>query len=138
MSEATAIEHPTTAPSAAEHAAAMTEYIAEGQSRARAIGNRGPVRFEAPGRLAQDILDAYWRQGFYVLENVIGADELAELRDAMADTLDRAPVARDAEVDARGRPALGLDFERPSFTFVPPLTDPWGGTKHLGDGTSPR
>ena len=132
MSEATAIEHPSTVPSAAEHAAAMAEYTAEGESRARAIGNRGPIRFDAPGQLAQDILDAYWRHGFYVFENVIGAEELAELRASMADTLDRAPVARDAEVDARGRPALGLEFERPSFTFVPPLTDPWGGTKHLG------
>ena len=119
-------------PSAAEHAAAMAGYIAEGQSRARAVGNRGPIRFDAPGHLAQDILDAYWRHGFYVFESVIGPEELAELRAAMADTLERAPVARDAEVDGRGRPALGLEFERPSFTFVPPLTDPWGGTKHLG------
>ena len=110
----------------------MARYIQEGQERARAIGNRGPIRFEAPGRLTQDILDAYWRQGFYVFENVIEDDELAELRAAMADTLDRAPVARDAEVDSQGRPALGLEFERPCFTFVPPLTDPWGGTKHLG------
>ena len=39
---------------------------------------------------------------------------------------ERAPVARDAEVDAQGRPALGLEFERPSFTFVPPLTDSLG------------
>ncbi|MYE13261.1 MAG: phytanoyl-CoA dioxygenase family protein [Gammaproteobacteria bacterium] len=132
MSEATTVEHTTTAPSAAEHAAAMARYTAEGESRARVIGNRGPIRFDAPGRLAQDILDAYWQHGFYVFENVIRAEELAELRAAMTDTLDRAPVARDADVDARGRPALGLEFERPSFTFVPPLTDPWGGTKHLG------
>ncbi len=110
----------------------MARYIREGQERARAIGNRGPIRFEAPGRLAQDILDAYWRQGFYVFEKVIGEDELAELQAAMSDTLDRAPVDRDAAVDSRGRPALGLEFERPCFTFVPPLTDPWGGTKHLG------
>ena len=132
VSEATAVEATATTPTAAEHAAAMARYIREGQERARAIGNRGPIRFESPGRLAQDILDAYWRQGFYVFENVIGDDELAELRAAMADTLDRAPVARDAEVDGQGRPPLGLDFERPTFTFVPPLTDPWGGTKHLG------
>ena len=135
VSEATALEATeatATTPTAAEHAAAMARYIQEGQERARAIGNRGPIRFETPGRLAQDILDAYWRQGFYVFENVIGDDELAELRAAMADTLDRAPVARDAEVDGQGRPPLGLDFERPTFTFVPPLTDPWGGTKHLG------
>ena len=133
MSEALAPERTAdSAPTVAEHAAAMARYITEGEMRARAVGNRGPMRFESPGRLAQDILDAYWRHGFYVFENVIGAEELAELRAAMADTLDRAPVARDAEVDAQGRPAIGLEFERPSFMFVAPLTDPWGGTKHLG------
>ena len=129
--------HPATAasngaPTAAEHAAAMARYIEEGEARAQAIGNRGPIRFDRPGQLATDILDAYWRHGFYVFENVIGSEEVAELRAAMADTLERAPVTRDAEVDAQGRPALGLEFERPCFMFVPPLTDPWGGTEHLG------
>ncbi|MDE0349946.1 MAG: hypothetical protein OXM56_09595, partial [Gammaproteobacteria bacterium] len=63
MSEATAIEPTAAAPSAAEHATAMARYTAEGQSRARAIGNRGPISVEATGRHAQDILGAYWRHG---------------------------------------------------------------------------
>jgi hypothetical protein len=31
--------------------------------RAAARGNRGPIRFDARGRVASDTLDAYWRCG---------------------------------------------------------------------------
>ena len=39
---------------------------------------------------------------------------------------------RDAEVDAKGRPALGREFKRATFTYVKPLSDPVGGTKQVG------
>ena len=121
-----------TAPSAAEHAAQMQAYIRAGERLGHEIGNRGPVRFKDGTKLADDILDAYWRHGFYVFENVIDERELDELRSAMADTLDRAPVDKDAEVDAKGRPALGGEFKRPTFTYVRPLSDPVGGTNQVG------
>ena len=35
-------------------------------------------------------------------------------------------------MDARGRPALGVDYKKPPFLFSKPLADPWGGTKLLG------
>ena len=120
------------APTAAEHAAAMTDYMGEGVRRERALGNRGAVRFKAGNVLADDILDAYWQHGYYVFENVIDAAELAELRAAMADVLDRAPVKRGAASDAKGRPALGQGFQRPTFTYVKPLSDPVGGTPLVG------
>ena len=120
------------APTAAEHAADMRDYIAEGERLARELGNRGPIRFERGNVLAGDILDAYWRRGYYVFENVIGDEGLAELRAAMAETLARAPVERDAEVDAEGRPAIGADFKRATFTWVRPLSDPVGGTELVG------
>ena len=44
-------------------AAAMQAYLAEGERKAFRLGNRGPIRFDANGRLTQDILDAYWRVG---------------------------------------------------------------------------
>ena len=119
-------------PTAAEHAAAMADYVRDGVTRGRELGNRGPIRFKDGYALADDILDAYWKHGFYVLENVIGAEELAELRADMASKLERAPVRRGAEVDAEGRPALGLEFKRPTFTFIKPLSDPVGGTSQLG------
>jgi hypothetical protein len=41
-------------------------------------------------------------------------------------------VRKGAKVDAQGRPALGLDHAREPYTFVKPLSDPWGGTELLG------
>ena len=105
---------------------------ARGERLGRAIGNRGPIRFKAGTALADDILDAYWRHGFYVFENVIDKQELNELRAAMADTLDRAPVSKDADLDAKGRPPLGGEFKRPTFSYVRPLSDPVGGTNLVG------
>ena len=120
------------APTWAEHAAGMAAYCREGERRARALGNRGPIRLNADGALDDAILEAYWRHGFYVFENVIGADELAALNQDMEDVLARAPATPGAEVDADGRPAAGVGFEQPTFTFIKPLADPWGGTSQLG------
>ena len=44
-----------------------------------ALGNRGPIRFNADGSLHDDILEAYWRYGFYVFEGVLKAQELADI-----------------------------------------------------------
>ncbi len=124
------------APTRAEHAAGMAEYMREGERLAEEIGNRGPVRFDAQGKLHPDILEAYWRDGFYVFEGVVGQDEIEELRAGVNNMIERAPVNRDAQVDAqvdaRGRPALGIDFARNPYTFAKPLSDPWGGTGILG------
>ncbi len=120
------------APTASQHAAALADYMREGEERGRALGNRGPVRLKRGATLADDILEAYWQHGFYVFKDVIGEGELAELRADMAELLDRAPVGRDAEVDGHGRPALGGEFKRPTFSFVRPLSDPVGGTDRNG------
>lgn len=119
-------------PTAAEHAAAMTQYLRGGKRRALALGNRGPMRFNDEGTLQQDILDAYWRHGYYVFEGVIEPEELQELRAGIDNMLERAPVSRGAEVDARGRPALGLEFQRDSYSWIAPLSDPVGGTDRNG------
>ena len=59
---------------------AMQGYFRQGETRAMTLGNRGPIRFTDEGWLHPDILAAYNRVGFYVLENVLGAMELSELR----------------------------------------------------------
>jgi len=126
---------PSAAPvplSRAAHAAGMAAYQAAGVAIAREIGNRGPIRFGADGKLASDIVDAYWRHGFYVFENVIDSSEIEALRRDAGEMLARAPVDRNAKVDAMGRPALGLDQKRAPFNFVAPLSDPVGGTSALG------
>ena len=61
------------------HEAAMRTYLREGEERAMALGNRGPIRLDADGSLHPDILAAFSRCGFYVFENVLGADELADV-----------------------------------------------------------
>ncbi|MGE3915055.1 MAG: phytanoyl-CoA dioxygenase family protein [Hyphomicrobiaceae bacterium] len=120
-----------TAPSRIEHQARMAGYLKEGEARARALDNRGPVRFGADGRLHQDIVDAYWTHGFYIFEGVVSAAEIEELRADAMNMLERAPAAPGAKLDAKGRPAMGRDWAREPFTFIKPLSDPWGATDKL-------
>lgn len=121
-----------TSPTRAQHAQGMSAYREAGVRRAREIGNRGPVRLDADGRLHPDILAAYWKHGFYIFEGVIGPEEVEELRRGAAEMLARAPTGPDAKVDAEGREALGLDSVRQVYRFVKPLSDPVGGTELLG------
>jgi hypothetical protein len=122
--------------SAAEHAEAMRSYIEAGLKRAHALGNRGPIRFGPDGRLDPAILDAYWETGFYVFEQAIRPEELAELRRDIDDLLERAPAAPGSEVDRHGRPAFGRAFKKPGFRYAKPLSDPLGGTT-LNKGRHP-
>lgn len=105
-----------------------TDYLAAGERRAHELGNRGPLRFDADGSVHEEIIDAYRSHGFYILEGVIGGEELAELRADVERLLERAPVAPGAPVDARGRPAAGADLVGPMFALTRPLSDPFGGT----------
>ncbi len=126
----------TIEPTAAEHLAGMEAYAHEGKRRALDLGNRGPLRFDGNGMLHPEILDAYRHHGFYVLEGVIDASELGELRDGIDNMLQRAPASPGSEVDARGRRALGLEFARDTYIWVAPLSDPVGGTT-LNGGRHP-
>ena len=58
-------------------------------------------------------------------------DEIAELREAVDLTIERAPSPPDSDTDAQGRPALGRDYPIEPFIFIKPLSDPWGGTQLL-------
>jgi hypothetical protein len=107
---------------------AMVRYREEGERRARALGNRGPIRFDDSGRLDQSILDAYERVGFYIFEGVLGQDELDDIERDVADMLERAPVTKGATVDRHGRPALGADSRGNNLSWIKPLSDPIGGT----------
>ncbi len=143
MNDTQSASDPVTSPTRAEHAAGLAAYQKEGLRIAAEIGNRGPIRLTDGGRLHPDILAAYWRHGFYVFEGLIDGDEVAELRRDANEMLERAPVGPDAEVDAQGRPALGLDYARPPYLFAKPLADPWGGTgllsgRHPTQMTQPR
>lgn len=116
--------------------AAMQAYLREGERRAHDLGNRGPVRFTADGRLDPAILEAYWRCGFYIFEGVLGADELTDIEADLLDILERLPTDRTSPVDRKGRPALGSDCAAPTLFWSKPLGDPFGGTS-LANGRHP-
>ena len=85
-------------------------YAQRGSARAMQLGNRGPVRLDENGRLAQDILDAYYRTGFYVFTGVVAAEEVSELTAEFDEILDNAPVAKGSTVDRHGRPSRFADY----------------------------
>lgn len=116
--------------------AAMDAYLREGEARAAALGNRGPVRYGTDGKLHQDILDAYWRCGFYVFEGVVGRRELDDIEADIKNILDRLPCEQGSPVDAKGRPALAADCSAPTLFWSKPLADPFGGTD-LANGRHP-
>ena len=111
---------------------AMQAYLAEGERAAFALGNRGPIRYTADGAVHPDILEAYWRCGFYVFEGVLKPDELADIEADLHDILDRLPAEKGAALDAKGRPALGTGLAAPSLFWARPLSDPFGGTNLAG------
>jgi len=116
---------------ASSYQQSLAPYVESGTARARALGNRGPVRFGHDGKLEKDILDAYWRTGFYVFEGLIDAEETRLLGADMQSLLERAPVDNGATLDRQGRPAFGQEFARSVYSLVRPLADPWGGTELL-------
>ena len=82
--------------------AAMQAYLSDGERRAAALGNRGPIRFTPSGELHRDIVEAYWRCGFYVFEGVLKQAELSDIEHDLHGILDRLPVERGAPLgDAR-------------------------------------
>jgi hypothetical protein len=107
---------------------AMARYRNEGEQRALALGNRGPLCIDAQGRPDLSFLDSYWQHGFYVIEGLLDQAELDDLESDLADLLERAPVADGAPTDRHGRPALGAGCRAMTFTWVAPLSDPIGGT----------
>ena len=109
---------PDCRPSRDEHVLAMAEYMREGTQRALELGNRGPIRLNDAGTLHQDILDAYWQCGFYVFEGVVGHEELADLEADIESVLERAPFEKGADVDSKGRPALGVEYANRTFLFA--------------------
>ncbi len=126
------LTNPSSEPTTADYAAGMADYIADGIRRGEKIGNRGPAEFDDNGYLKASILEAFKEYGFYVFEGLVDQEEIAALRRDVQALLDRAPTGKDARTDAQGRPAFGTGFRRSPFTFVKPLSDPWGGTDLLG------
>ena len=80
------------------------EYVRSGLERVEKLGSRGPMRFDANGRLEQDILDAYRRNGFYHFTGVIEPEEVEELNRDFDQVLDNAPAQQEGTTDRHGKP----------------------------------
>lgn len=115
------------------HEMAMQSYLRDGEQRARALPNRGPIRFNRDRTLDSKILETYSRYGFYIFEEVLNLEELADLETDFLDIQDSLPTAREAKFDSKGRPALGADSKENPLYWAKPLSDPWGGTE-IGNG----
>ena len=111
-----------------EFADAMRDYLVQGENQALALDNRGPIRFDESGQLAEDILAAYSRYGFYVFEGVLSENELADIREDMVALRATFPIEPGGKVTADGLPALGADGESLNLLWSKPLGDPLGGT----------
>lgn len=112
-----------------EQADAMREYLLAGQAAALALDNRGPIEFDTSGKLAQHILDAYSKYGFYVFTGVLSDEECEDIEADMVSLKRSFPTMPDSAVDADGNPALGSDSKTPHLVWSKPLGDPLGGTQ---------
>jgi hypothetical protein len=108
--------------------AAMVRYREEGTARALAMDNRVPIKFTADGKIDPAILESYSRNGFYVFEGMLGAEECVDIERDLADLLDRQPVEKDGTVDKYGNPSFNAGQTSRSIGRVRPLSDPLGGT----------
>ena len=64
---------------ATDYQLAQQGFVREGVDRALALGNRGPLKFNEDGGLHEEIIDAYWRSGFYVFENVVDPKVISKI-----------------------------------------------------------
>ncbi|MEK9720724.1 MAG: hypothetical protein VW257_06685, partial [Quisquiliibacterium sp.] len=102
-------------PSQQAREKSFQSYLAQGEKRAMQLGNRGPMLFTADGKVHPDILDAYWRCGFYVFEGVVKPDELADIEADVKNIMERLPAHRGSAVDRNGRPALAAGCKAPTL-----------------------
>lgn len=112
-----------------ENADAMRDYLTQGEQQALALDNRGPIRFDANGRLAEDIAAAYSHYGFYVFEGVLSETELDDIKQDLDTLRNTFPLEPGGKLTADGRPALGANSHSLNLLWSKPLGDPLGGTE---------
>ena len=112
-----------------DDADAVKNYLIEGQAKALELPNRGPLKFDTHGDIHEDILEAYSKFGFYVLEGVISDVELNDIRSDLDKIRDNFPIYMGADKDKHGRPALGSKNKSMTLQWARPLSDPLVGTQ---------
>lgn len=97
-----------------------------GEKKAYELPNRGPIRFDATGNVAADILDAYSKYGFYVFEGVLKEEELNDIKQDLEQMRETFPAEPYGKVTRDGKPALGADCQSLNLIWAKPLGDPLG------------
>lgn len=111
-----------------DNADAMRTYLVEGEKKAYELENRGPIRFNESGSVAQDILDCYSKYGFYIFTDVLGRAELNDLEEDLERLRETFPAEPYGKLTVTGEPALGADCHALNLIWAKPLGDPLGGT----------
>ena len=111
-----------------DDADAMRNYLIDGETRALTLDNRGPIQFDEEGNLSEAIKQAYSKYGFYIFENVLSDEELADVKADLDAIRDIFPTDPESKVNHRGEPALGADNKALNLVWSKPLGDPLGGT----------
>lgn len=112
-----------------DQASAMREYLMQGEQQALSLQNRGPLCFDINGELAEGILEAYSKYGFYIFEGALRADELKDIQNDVDSMRDKFPTSSESKINSKGEPGLGVDCKAPNLIWAKPLGDPLGGTK---------
>lgn len=107
---------------------AMEQYLVNGHNKAISLQNRGPIAFDEDGQLAQHILDAYSKYGFYIFQDVIDAREMSDIKNDIEALRKRFPTSSSSKLDANNQPAIGHDNKGPNLFWAKPLSDPLGGS----------
>ncbi|WOJ96970.1 phytanoyl-CoA dioxygenase family protein [Congregibacter brevis] len=109
-------------------AEAMRDFLLAGHASAMQLENRGPIAFDANGKLDQRILSAYKQYGFYVFTNVLHREELMDIEEDLEAMKKRFPTGPGERFAADDSPALGADCSAPTLVWSKPLGDPLGGS----------
>ncbi len=112
-----------------ENADEMEAYLLDGEKRALELGNRGPIKFAQNGKLSKEIREAYSKNGFYIFENVIDANELEDIKEDLEQLRENFPAGPETTLDSNGKPAFNADSKALTLVWSKPLGDPLGGTE---------
>jgi hypothetical protein len=107
-----------------DDAAAVKQYLID----AKALPNRGPLRFDASGDIHGDIIKGYASYGFYIFESALSLEEVGELKADLEVMRDNFPAEMGAPTDAKGRLALGADTTGFTLQWAKSLSNPLGST----------
>ena len=101
------------------------EYKAQGLKRASEIGNRSSLRLDPDGTMDPRIVRAYQAQGYYVFENIVSPDEVAELVKEFDEVLENAPIKEGGTTDRHGHPCRFPGYVK----LTPPLSKVIAGAR---------